>query len=121
MQLYHSMQKLLSFPEHYRLYTGHDYPPDSRDLPADQYVDGKKAVPFTTVETQRRENKHVRMGTDMKDFVQWRSERDSSLSEPMLLAPSLQVNVRGGRLPAKDSELMKIVDVPAGVARVVKV
>ncbi|KAJ9499477.1 hypothetical protein H2202_005060 [Exophiala xenobiotica] len=121
MQLYHSMQKLLSLPGHYRLYTGHDYPPDTRDLPADQHVDGKKAVPFTTVETQRRENKHVRIGTDMKDFVQWRSERDGSLGEPKLLGPSLQVNLRGGRLPVKDSELMRIADVPAAVPRVVKV
>ncbi|KAK5192599.1 hypothetical protein LTR99_009647 [Exophiala xenobiotica] len=121
MQLYHSMQKLLSLPGHFRLYTGHDYPPDTRDLPADQHVDGKKAVPFTTVETQRRENKHVRIGTDMKDFVQWRSERDGSLGEPKLLGPSLQVNLRGGRLPVKDSELMRIADVPAAVPRVVKV
>ncbi|EXJ67184.1 uncharacterized protein A1O5_09831 [Cladophialophora psammophila CBS 110553] len=118
--LYTSMQKLLCLPGHFKLYTGHDYPPDSRDVPIGQHVDGSKAVPFTTVEAQARENKHAKLGTQMEDFVTWRSERDSGLAEPKLLAQAMQVNIRGGRLPTHSSEGFKLTEVPERVAKVVQ-
>ncbi|OAP58826.1 hypothetical protein AYL99_06123 [Fonsecaea erecta] len=118
--LFRSMQRLLSLPGHFRLYTGHDYPPDSRDVPVGLNVEGSKAMPFTTVDTQARENKHVKRGTRMEDFVAWRSERDSSLAAPKLLAQAMQVNIRGGRLPAESSEGFKITEVPERVVRVPK-
>lgn len=93
--LWNSMQKLLSLPLHYKLYTGHDYPPAAGSS------DGAKcreAAPFTMVQEQRQNNKHVKQGTSEEEFVQWRSERDGSLREPKLLHPALQVNARGGRL-----------------------
>jgi glyoxylase-like metal-dependent hydrolase (beta-lactamase superfamily II) len=92
--LWHSMQKLLSLPLYYRLYTGHDYPAKNADG-----AETRDTVPFTTVQDQREQNRHVREGTDQEEFVQWRSERDRSLGEPKLLHPSLQVNIRGGKLP----------------------
>jgi len=116
--LYASVQKLLSLPPHFKLYTGHDYPPDGRDVPVGVYAVGTKAVPFTTVEAQSRENKHVKRGTDMTQFVQWRSERDGSLAEPKLMAPAMQVNVRGGRLPAQSSDSLKLAAVPPQVVTV---
>ncbi|KAI1609589.1 hypothetical protein EDD36DRAFT_75767 [Exophiala viscosa] len=119
--LYQSMQKLLALPSHFKLYTGHDYPPESRDIIAGQHVSGSKAVPYTTVDVQRHDNKHVKIGTEMDDFVKWRSERDSGLGDPKLLAQAMQVNVRGGRLPMGDSEQMKLSEVPSAMARVVKV
>lgn len=120
-ELYNSMQKLLSLPGHFKLYTGHDYPPDSRDIPVGQNVVGSKAIPFTTVETQGRENKHVKLGTQMEDFVKWRSERDSALAEPKLLGQAMQVNIRGGRLPLQSSDGLKFAEVPEEMARVVMV
>lgn len=89
--LYKSMQTLLALPPHYKLYTGHDYPP------ADS---GREPLPFVTVADQLKGNKHVKQGTSEEEFVQWRQTRDSSLNEPRLLHPALQVNIRGGRLPA---------------------
>lgn len=47
---------------------------------------------YTTVERQRRENKHVKEGTKEDYFVKWRSERDSGLSEPRLIHQALQTN-----------------------------
>jgi glyoxylase-like metal-dependent hydrolase (beta-lactamase superfamily II) len=108
--LYQSMQKLLHLPPHYRLYTGHDYPPDTREAP-----DGVKEMPYTTVKRQRRENKHVKEGTKEEDFVKWRAERDSGLPEPKLIHQSLQVNIRGGRLPRPDSSGMRWLHVPLKV------
>jgi glyoxylase-like metal-dependent hydrolase (beta-lactamase superfamily II) len=71
-QLYNSAQKLLNLPPHYRLYTGHDYPPDSRA----EVEAGIKEIPFTTVQKQRAENKHVKSGTMEEEFVKWRTDRD---------------------------------------------
>ena len=49
---------------------------------------------------QRAENKHVRDGIDEEAFVAMRSARDRELDAPELLLPAVQVNIRGGRLPA---------------------
>lgn len=114
--LYQSTNRLLGFPEHYRLYTGHDYPPPDRQ--ADIASDESMAVPFTTVEKQRLENKHFKAGTSEEEFVNWRNERDSSLEAPKLLVPSIRVNVRGGRLPRSSEDGFPIVKVPESVIRV---
>jgi glyoxylase-like metal-dependent hydrolase (beta-lactamase superfamily II) len=88
--LYGSMAKLLSLPRHYRLYTGHDYPPATRNgIP----------LPYTTVGDQREGNKHVKDGRSENDFVKWRSERDAGLAEPKLINQALQFNIMAGRLP----------------------
>ncbi|TQV96055.1 hypothetical protein V2A60_003497 [Cordyceps javanica] len=87
--LYHSVRALLALPPHYRLYTGHDYPP------ADS---GRGPMPFVTVREQRERNKHVRAGTSADEYVRWREERDAGLKEPRLLHPALQANIRGGKL-----------------------
>ncbi|SPO01973.1 probable Zn-dependent hydrolases, including glyoxylases [Cephalotrichum gorgonifer] len=88
--LYQSMQRLLSLPAHYKLYTGHDYPP------ADS---GREPMPCVTVAEQLERNKHVKEGTKKDDFINWRRDRDSGLKEPRLLHPALQVNIRGGHIP----------------------
>ena len=94
--LYSSSQTLLGLPEDYRLYVGHDYPPEAR---ATNEV-GEKHKPYTTVKEQREENKHVKEGTKEEDFVKFRLERDAVLGEPRLLHQSLQFNIRAGKLPA---------------------
>lgn len=86
-----SMQRLLSFPHESLLFVGHDYPP------------GERAP--TTGATVAEHHKHWE--DKLKDetgFVQWRRNRDATLGAPRLLHPSLQVNIRGGRLPPKDEK-----------------
>lgn len=90
--LYASMQRLLSLPKDYRLYVGHDYPKD-RDQTC-----------FSTVADQRAKNMHVKTGVDSVAFIQFRKQRDAVLGAPRLLHPSLQVNIRAGRLPSPDKE-----------------
>jgi len=97
--LYSSTKTLLDLPGQYRLYVGHDYPPESR---ADNEVGGKHR-PYSTVEEQNRENKHVKTGTTEEDFIKFRLERDSTLGEPRLLHQSLQWNIRAGKLPKATS------------------
>ena len=95
------MQRLLAFPEDHVLYVGHDYPPD-----------GRAPRSGATVAEQRSANKHVKVGTDEASFIQWRQARDKVLGTPRLLHPSLQVNVRAGKLPPSDKEGRKWMRIP---------
>ncbi|KAI0958440.1 hypothetical protein AcV7_004263 [Taiwanofungus camphoratus] len=90
--LYASMQRLLALPEDYRLFVGHDYP-QNRDQTC-----------WSTVADQRERNKHLKLGTDADMFIKWRKERDAVLGAPRLLHPSLQVNIRAGKLPPRDAK-----------------
>lgn len=72
-----------------RVFSGHDYPGADREQSCS-----------STVGEQRAANKHLKDGTDAQAFIAMRKERDAMLGEPRLLHQSLQVNIRGGRLPA---------------------
>jgi len=100
-ELYRSMRRLLSLPPHYRLYTGHDYPPESR-----------KEQAFFTVAQQNEGNKHVKAGVPEEDFVKWRTERDASLSEPRLIHHALQINIRAGGLPQASPHGYRFLHIP---------
>ena len=91
-QLFHSIQKLLSFPPATRLFMCHDYPPGNRS-PAWE----------STVAQQRSENIHVHDGISEEAFVTMRNKRDATLEMPNLLLPSIQVNIRAGRMPEVES------------------
>lgn len=100
--LWNSAQKLLSLPNDTKIWTGHDYPPEGRGEP----------VPFMTVREHREQNKHVRSGMTEEKFVEVRKERDTKLTAPRLLHQSLQINVRGGRLPEMDDGGRRMMRVP---------
>lgn len=100
--LWASAQKLLSYSDETRIWTGHDYPPEGRQGP----------VPFTTVGQHKGANRHVGNGLTEEDFVKTRRERDAALVAPRLLHQSLQINVRGGRLPEVDQGGRRMLRVP---------
>merc|ERR1712014_482272 len=87
--LYDSTRKLLSLPDHYRIWTGHDYPTSERQTP----------VPFMSVGDQKKQNRYLGDAVTATDFEKMRRERDAVLNEPKLLHPSLQINIRGGKMP----------------------
>lgn len=88
--LFRSIQKVLSLPLQTRLFVGHDY------LPA-----GRTDFSWeSTVAEQRDRNIHVRDGVTEDAFVAMRQARDATLAAPTLILPSLQVNIRGGAMPA---------------------
>lgn len=89
--LYASVQRLYDLPEETRLYVGHDYPPP-----------GAEPQAWATVRSQKTANVHLRSTTSREEFVALRRARDAGLSVPQLLIPALQVNIRGGQLPAPD-------------------
>lgn len=92
--LYKSTRKLLSLPDDYKIWTGHDYPSSSRQDP----------VPYMSVCEQKQRNRYLQEEVSEQVFLEMRRERDAGLSEPKLLHASLQVNIRGGRLPSPSSK-----------------
>lgn len=90
--LFRSTRRLLSLPDDTRMFLCHDYPPE-----------GREHVCETTVGEQKRANKHVHADVQEADFVRWRRERDATLDMPRLILPSIQVNIRAGRMPPAES------------------
>ena len=89
--LYGSIKKLLALPEQTRVFVCHDYPED-----------GQQERYETTIACQREANIHVGGTISEDEFVAMREARDVTLEMPSLILPSLQVNMRGGRMPPLD-------------------
>ena len=99
--LYQSVRKLLSLPNETRLFMCHDYPPTDR------------AINFeTTVAEQREKNIHVHDGVTEAEFVAMRSKRDATLEMPVLILPSVQVNIRAGEMPPKEANGVAYLKIP---------
>lgn len=90
-ELWQSIQEILALPDDTRLYTGHDYPPKSRE-PAWE----------STVAQQKAANVHLTEVTSEAEFVRMRERRDRELPMPKQILHALQVNIDGGRLPKPD-------------------
>ena len=99
--LYQSVKKILSFPNETRLYMCHDYPPSNREV---EYM--------TTVGDERKRNIHVHHGISEQDFVAMRTARDATLEMPVLILPSVQVNIRAGEFPPKESNGVSYLKIP---------
>jgi hypothetical protein len=54
----------------------------------------------------------LRADTTLDGFAAARRARDAQLPAPALLYPSLQVNIRGGRLPPPAANGRRYLDVP---------
>jgi len=104
-QLYRSIRRLLSLPGESRLFLCHDYKAPDRSAYAWE----------TTVEDQRKANIHVHDGVAEEEFVATRVARDKTLDLPHLILPSVQVNVRGGRLPPPESNGVSYLKLPLDV------
>ena len=94
MDLYNSIQKILSLPTKTRLFLCHDYKAPGRE----------EFCWETTVGDQKSKNVHVGGGKSESEFVKFRTERDKKLGMPKLILPSIQVNMRAGHLPPKEDD-----------------
>jgi glyoxylase-like metal-dependent hydrolase (beta-lactamase superfamily II) len=99
--LWESIQRILALPQHTRVYTGHDYMPGGRE-PAWE----------STVRQQTAENIHLRKANTADAFIRLRQERDRALPMPKLILQSLQVNIRGGRLPEPEDDGRRYLKIP---------
>ena len=99
--LYQSVRKLLSLPAETRLFMCHDYPPE-----------GREAQWECTVADQRAHNIHVHDGVSEAAFVAMRTKRDAGLAMPVLILPSVQVNIRAGELPPPEANGVSYLKIP---------
>ena len=99
--LYRSVKRVLELPSETRLFICHDYGPGGRD-----------AAWETTVGEQKEKNIHVRDGVTEDEFVEMRETRDSTLSMPKLIIPSIQVNMRAGEMPEKEDNGVNYIKIP---------
>jgi len=100
--LYRSIRRLLALPAETRLFMCHDYKAPGRDTYAWE----------TTVAEQRANNVHVHDGVTEDAFVTMRTGRDAGLAPPLLLLPSIQVNIRAGRFPEAEANGVRYLKIP---------
>ncbi len=100
--LYRSIRKLFELPAETRVFLCHDYKSPGRD----QYCWE------TTIGAQRAKNVHNHEGISEAEFVAMRTGRDKTLSMPKLILPSVQINMRAGRLPEPESNGVRYLKLP---------
>jgi glyoxylase-like metal-dependent hydrolase (beta-lactamase superfamily II) len=93
-ELWESIQAILALPDDTRVFVGHDYGTDERDEPQWE----------ATVAEHKASNIHVKDGTDRDAWIDRRQTRDKTLALPDRILAALQINLRGGRLAAAESD-----------------
>jgi glyoxylase-like metal-dependent hydrolase (beta-lactamase superfamily II) len=99
--LYRSIQSILKYPPSTKLYMCHDYPPNGR---SPEYQ--------STVADQKKSNIHVHDGVTEEQFVAMRNKRDAGLEMPVLILPSIQVNIRAGYMPKAEGNGTAYLKIP---------
>jgi glyoxylase-like metal-dependent hydrolase (beta-lactamase superfamily II) len=99
--LYRSIQKLLALPDETRVFLCHDYKAPGRDAYAWE----------TTIGEERAKNVHL-AGKSEEEFVAMREARDKTLDMPVLILPSIQVNIQAGELPPAEENGVRYLKLP---------
>jgi glyoxylase-like metal-dependent hydrolase (beta-lactamase superfamily II) len=103
-RLFRSIRLLLEQSAETRLFICHDYPPA-----------GRQPQWESTVAEQRTHNIHIHDGIGEDQFVAMREARDKTLGMPTLLLPSVQVNVRAGRMPCPEENGISYLKIPVNL------
>lgn len=103
-QLYNSIQRLYQLPDETRVFVGHDYGPNGREIAWE-----------TTIGESKRNNKQIKAETTLEEFSTFRRARDAQLKAPKLIIPSLQVNLRNGALPPPEDNGTVFLKMPVNV------
>lgn len=101
-ELYDSIAcRLYTLPDDTVVFTAHDYQPNGRGL---QYS--------ATIGESKAHNLHLKSTTSKDTFISQRTQRDTTLSAPRLIYPSLQINIDGGRMPPPEENDRSYLKVP---------
>ncbi len=100
--LYHSVhEKLYKLPDNTKVFTGHDYQPNGRELKYE-----------STIGENKKNNIQLKESTSEEEFIRFRTDRDKTLAAPKLLLPSIQVNIDGGELPQEEANGSRYIKIP---------
>ncbi|RMF11873.1 MAG: MBL fold metallo-hydrolase [Alphaproteobacteria bacterium] len=102
--LYRSIQKIFALPDDTRMFLCHDYQPG-----------GREPVWETTVSEQKAKNIHIHEGVSEAEFTKMRTEKDKTLDMPVLILPSVQVNMRAGHLPPAEDNGVVYLKLPVNL------
>lgn len=91
--LYRSIRRLHALSDTTRLFLCHDY-----------RGPGRTETRWMTTVAELKQNIHLKNIDSEAGFVAFRSAKDKTLSPPRLLAASVQVNIRAGKMPPPDSD-----------------
>lgn len=87
-KLFHSISdNLYSLPENTKVFVGHDYCPNGRDVAFQ-----------TTIGESKNSNKHLRSTTSESEYVSLRETRDRTLDPPKDLERNIAFNICAGKL-----------------------
>ena len=103
--LYDSVQRIYQLPDETRIFVCHDYLPEGRATVQCE----------TTLAIQKASNIHLQQSTSRNDFIALREARDATLAMPVLILPSIQVNIRAGHLPPPDVDGRQYLKIPLNV------
>ena len=92
---------MLALPDDTELYLCHDYPPDERAPHC-----------ITTVAEQKANNVHLHNGVSEADFVAMRKSATPRSTMPVLILPSVQVNMRAGHMPPPEDNGTTYLKIP---------
>jgi glyoxylase-like metal-dependent hydrolase (beta-lactamase superfamily II) len=99
--LYESIQKILSLPDETRIFVCHDYPKEN-----------EKEGCLSTVKEQREKNIFINERITKEEYIKTRIQRDKTLPVPRLLLPSIQTNMRAGKLPMPEDNNVSYIKTP---------
>lgn len=99
--LYRSIHKLLALPDDTRVFLCHDYKAPGRDTFA-----------WETTIAAEKQNVHLRDGVTEAQYVAMREARDKTLEMPVLILPSIQVNIQAGELPPPEENGVRYLKLP---------
>ena len=99
--LYQSIHRLFALPDATRVFVCHDYAPGGREYLFETSIGAEKAA-----------NIHVGSSRAEDDFVAMREARDKTLAMPVLILPSVQVNIRAGQLPEPEGNCVRYLKLP---------
>lgn len=101
-ELYKSISKnLYSLPDETRVFVGHDYSPNGREMRFE-----------TTIGESKKQNIQLKEHTPENEFVELRESRDKTLKAPRLLFPSIQINADAGHMPPKEDNETSYLKLP---------
>lgn len=100
--LFDSVQRMYQLADETRVFVCHDYlPPSRQDYQCE-----------TTLAEQKQHNIHINRNTAREDFIALRQARDKNLAMPVLILPSIQINIRAGHFPPADENGKRFLKIP---------
>ena len=100
-KLFDTVQKFYQLPDETKVWVCHDYQPNGREL---RYV--------ANIAEHKQHNIHINSATTLAEFVAKRENRDATLGMPKLIYPSIQINIRAGKMPPAEQNGTSYIKVP---------